>query len=804
MNEENKIKQLISTYIDGEATPSEQELVEQYIRENAEYSNYYKELRQLNTTLKEWPPEGLSPDLEHKIHTSLKEVKMKSKHNLMKIGGGGFIVIVLVAAVGLQILKQKNNQILEPSPEVAHKQHYEVFFPDQTDNIKEIAQLGDSVSDKEKRELGWEDVAVLDQDSKKARRKSFKSDISQREDEKASNAPLDKNNDLKAEIATGYAFTMDESHRLGLLSKNKKVSEQVPQSLAIHAEIRSTGGKVAEIQASRSAMDSTRTRKIGGFQQSTYIGNIETPAVGGKSIKFYAEHAEGEGVIYEESKTDLYFPRPTTEIRASEPFNTEQYQRIYENQFLEATENPLSTFSIDVDTASYSNVRRFLNNNQMPPADSVRIEEMVNYFSYDYPEPKSNEPFSITTEASIAPWNKEHQLMLIGLQGQVPKELPPSNLVFLIDVSGSMNQPNKLPLLKSAFRMMVNQLTDDERVAIVVYAGAAGTVLESTPGSNKQKILTAIDNLNAGGSTAGGAGIKLAYSIAKENFIEGGNNRIILATDGDFNIGVSNNGDLVRIIEEKREEGVFLTVLGFGMGNYKDDRLEQLANKGNGNYYYIDTQREAKKVLVNELGSTLFTIAKDVKLQIEFNPTQVKAYRLIGYENRIMAKEDFNDDTKDAGELGAGHTVTALYEIVPADSQEEFNNVDDLVYQKKKIIPSNELMTVKLRYKEPDGDTSKLIKKTVNANDLTETPSGDFQFAASVAEFGLILRNSEFKGSANYECALKNAEASKGKDSFGYRSEFIDLINKASQIDTRPDKPGIIFKGEQKLVIVNL
>ena len=486
--------------------------------------------------------------------------------------------------------------------------------------------------------------------------------------------------------------------------------------------------------------------------------------------------------------------------RYNPQFNTEQYNRIYENEFLEVAQNPLSTFSIDVDTASYSNVRRFLNNNQMPPADAVRIEEMINYFTYDYPKPTGEHPFSITTKAAVCPWEPRHELVLVGLQGKTfeAQNIPPSNLVFLMDVSGSMDQPDKLPLLKSSFRLLVNQLRDEERVAIVVYAGNAGLVLESTPGSDKQRILEAIDRLQAGGSTAGGAGIQLAYKIAKENFIKSGNNRVVLATDGDFNVGVSSDGELTRIIEEKRKDGIFLTVLGFGTGNYKDSKMEQLADKGNGNYYYIDTLNEGKKVLVSELGSTLFTIAKDVKIQIEFNPSQVKAYRLVGYENRILAKEDFNDDTKDAGELGAGHTVTAMYEIVPVDSTETFVSVDKLAYQKTEVVPSSDLMTVKLRYKDPDGETSKLIQQTVKAEDVSAEPAGDSQFASVVAEFGLVLRGSKFKGNASYEHVLKAANASKGKDAYGYRAEFIDLVGKAQALDMRVDSgtTGIIFKGE--------
>lgn len=481
-------------------------------------------------------------------------------------------------------------------------------------------------------------------------------------------------------------------------------------------------------------------------------------------------------------------------------FNTEDYSQIVENEFLTVAENPLSTFSIDVDTASYSNIRRFLNNNQMPPEDAVRIEEMINYFTYAYPKPEGKDPFSITTDMAQAPWNKNHELIRVGLQGKTfeGRNVPPSNLVFLIDSSGSMDDPNKMPLLQKSFRMFIQQLRPEDNVAIVVYAGAAGLVLDSTSGADKYKIIQAIDNLYAGGSTAGGAGIQLAYEVARKNFIKGGNNRVILATDGDFNVGVSSDAELVRMIEDKRKEGVFSTVLGFGTGNYKDNKMEQLADKGNGNFYYIDNENEAKKVLVSELGSTLFTIAKDVKIQIEFNPSQVKAYRLIGYENRMLKKEDFNDDTKDAGELGAGHTVTALYEIVPADSNEKFGSVDELKYQKQeRVNNSKEVMTVKLRTKDPDKDRSELITKTVNKGDQTELKD-DFAFASSVAEFGLLLRNSQFKADSSYDQVINRANSSIGKDTYGYRQEFISLVEKAKQLDQRSTNPGVInFKGEK-------
>jgi len=469
-------------------------------------------------------------------------------------------------------------------------------------------------------------------------------------------------------------------------------------------------------------------------------------------------------------------------------FNTEDYDAINETRFLKTSDNPLSTFSIDVDAASYSNVRRFLNQGQLPPSGAVRIEEMINYFKYDYPQPAGEHPFSINTEISDAPWNKDHKLVLIGLQGKkiAADNLPASNLVFLIDVSGSMDDPNKLPLVKASMKMLVDQLREQDKVAIVVYAGAAGLVLNPTSGSEKIKIKDAIDNLNAGGSTAGGEGIRLAYKTANEFLVKGGNNRVILCTDGDFNIGESSDASMEKLIEEERKTGVFLTVLGYGMGNYKDNKMQKLADKGNGNHAYIDGLSEAKKVLVNEFGGTLFTIAKDVKLQVEFNPAIVQGYRLIGYENRMLAKEDFNDDKKDAGELGSGHTVTALYEIIPVGVKSDFlATVDPLKYQKGKDQPSttssgNEMFTVKFRYKAPDGNTSRLLEKAVKNETLALNRTSDnFRFAASVAEMGLLLRQSEFKGDASFDQVISLARGARGADEEGYRSEFIRLVDNA-------------------------
>jgi Ca-activated chloride channel family protein len=476
-----------------------------------------------------------------------------------------------------------------------------------------------------------------------------------------------------------------------------------------------------------------------------------------------------------------------------EPSN-EDYKLIEDNPFIRVTNNPLSTFSIDVDTAAYSNIRRFINNGQMPPKDAVRIEELINYFTYDYPQPQGDKPFSISTEISQAPWNPKHQLVQVGLQGKkiASEDLPPSNLIFLLDVSGSMNDANKLPLLKSAMKLLVNQLNEQDKVSIVVYAGAAGLVLPPTPGSQKTKILNAIDKLEAGGSTAGGEGIKLAYQVARTSMITNGNNRVIMATDGDFNVGISSDNELVRLIEEYRNRDIFLTILGFGMGNLKDAKMEQLADKGNGNYAYIDNLQEAKKVLVTEMGGTLLTIAKDVKIQVEFNPAKVQAYRLIGYENRLLQSQDFNDDKKDAGELGAGHSVTALYEIIPVgvESDVTLPEVDSLRYQQQNTEPaayqSDELMLVKLRYKPPTGDTSQLISKAlVNNNTPFDKASNNFKFAAAVAEFGMLLRESPYKGNATFEQVLNLAKQAKSTDLEGYRTEFIQLVEKSRSIGNR-------------------
>ncbi|MBD3637626.1 MAG: von Willebrand factor type A domain-containing protein [Crocinitomicaceae bacterium] len=470
--------------------------------------------------------------------------------------------------------------------------------------------------------------------------------------------------------------------------------------------------------------------------------------------------------------------------------NTESYASIEENGFKSSKANPLSTFSVDVDAASYSNCRRFILSGQKPEKGAVRVEEMINYFNYDYPDPTDEHPFSISTEVGDCPWS-DNKLVHIGLQGKrIEKEnLPDNNLVFLLDVSGSMNRPNKLPLLKKSFRLLVDELDSDDKISMVVYAGAAGLVLKPTAADNSTAILEALDNLRAGGSTAGGAGIELAYKVAQDNFIDGGNNRVILATDGDFNIGMSSDAAMQKLIEEKRKTGIFLTCLGFGTGNYKDSKMEILADKGNGNYAYIDNLLEAKKVLVTEIGATLNTLAKDVKIQVEFNPNVIESYRLVGYENRLLAEEDFNDDTKDAGEIGAGHSVTALYEVVlkgEGNATTEQPNVDPLKYQTTTTTAdanSDEMLTVKFRYKAPDGDKSKLIERTL-ANKITPDKklSRDFNFSAAVAEFGMLLGESKYKGTGSFDHVLELASKNMGKDKNGYRAEFLKLVDAAKVV----------------------
>ncbi|HEU0030538.1 MAG TPA: von Willebrand factor type A domain-containing protein [Kofleriaceae bacterium] len=476
--------------------------------------------------------------------------------------------------------------------------------------------------------------------------------------------------------------------------------------------------------------------------------------------------------------------------------NTEQYAKIDDNPFFKTRTAPLSTFSADVDTASYSNVRRFLKGGSLPPKDAVRIEELINYFTYDLPPAQKGDPFSITTEVGPSPWNTKHQLVRIGLKAPVidDRQVPPRNLTFLLDVSGSMMDANKLPLLKQAMGLLIDTLRPQDKVSIVVYAGNTGIVLTPTSGREKDTIRQAVFSLEAGGSTNGAAGIQLAYDMAEKSLAKGAINRVILCTDGDFNVGITSEGDLARLIEKERERGIFLTVLGFGMGNTKDSTMEKLADRGNGNYAYIDSIAEARKVLVKEAGATLVTVAKDVKLQVEFNPETVAGYRLVGYENRIMRHEDFNDDKKDAGDIGAGHSVTAIYEIVPAGMPVPTAGVDDLKYQGK-ATPSaaaktGELLTVKIRYKAPSESKSKLLSRAVQNQqvELAKT-SIDYRWATAIAGFGMMLRDSQHRGNLSWKQVETLAEGSLGKDAEGYRAEALKLIRIASKLQRPANAP---------------
>ncbi|GAT33782.1 secreted protein containing Ig-like domain and vWFA domain [Terrimicrobium sacchariphilum] len=589
--------------------------------------------------------------------------------------------------------------------------------------------------------------------------------------------------------------TKSDSLAMALSANNLPVQELEQNSKKLLAD--GSASAAVTISMAPSVPTATMTAAPGNLEKTKEIVSGNVPLVG----RLFASQAPATrgaardqldaraGTVRDE---DRYRDRAINEARGM--FNTETYDAIADNPFRETKGNELSTFSIDVDTASYANVRRFLQSEQLPPAGAVRIEELVNYFGYDYPQPTNGQPFSVNVEVSKAPWAPQHDLVRIALKGQeiAKGDRGPANLVFLIDVSGSMQPANKLPLLKRSLKALVQNLAPDDRVAIVVYAGSSGLVLPSTPGKDKTRILEALDNLEAGGSTNGAQGITLAYQTARENFLKGGNNRVILCTDGDFNVGVTNQSDLTDLIERERASGVFLSVLGFGEGNLKDSTMEKLADKGNGNYAYIDSFAEGRKVLVEQMNSTLFTIAKDVKVQVEFNPAQVAGYRLIGYENRILAKEDFNDDRKDAGEIGAGHTVTALYEVVPAGQPlPNRPSVDPLKYSEPAPAAeidrksSGDLLTVKLRYKAPDGDTSKLIEVPVKNTPVAfDEASADLQFAAAVAAFGMKLRNSPYAGDLSWSEIQKIARRNLGEDPGSYRAEFLTLIEKAARLQS--------------------
>ena len=593
-------------------------------------------------------------------------------------------------------------------------------------------------------------------------------------------------------------------------------SDSPPQTGTIEGQVQTEAGQPLPQAQVRAGNLTTMTRPDGGYRLERLPSgrvSVTVRALGYHSASLTVQ--VGEGAVTRADFTLQSAPNLLDELTTKAPatlqrkllgsavssmaaangdrerWNTEEYRHIVENSWRSPRRDPLSTFSSDVDAGSYTNVRRYLNAGELPPKDAVRVEEMINYFGYEYPEPRGDHPFSVASELAEAPWNDNHKLLLVGLQTRrIPMEaLPPNNLVFLLDVSGSMEPENKLPLVKSAFRLLVDQLRPQDRVAIVVYAGASGLVLPSTPGNQKDRILDAIAQLEAGGTTAGAAGIRLAYQTARETLLREGNNRVILATDGDFNVGVSSDGELIRLIEREREHGIYLSVLGFGMGNLKDSKLELLADKGNGHYAYVDNLMEARKIFVQELGATLLTVAKDVKFQVEFNPARVAAYRLVGYENRVMAAEDFNDDTKDAGELGAGHSVTALYEILPvgAPVDVKLGSVDPLQYGSNGSSSgraSEDWLTVKIRYKAPSGGASRLLTQAVRRE---QQPSANFRWATAVAGIGMLLRDSEHKGQCTWPAMLELARGARGADREGYRSEFIRLAETAQGLKSRTE-----------------
>jgi Ca-activated chloride channel family protein len=522
---------------------------------------------------------------------------------------------------------------------------------------------------------------------------------------------------------------------------------------------------------------------IGSTQASTLkYDKLDQKTV--NSIESELKEVDALRIYYDTNVSNDSKKEVREDPRAKSYYYYEQYDDFKENTFESPIEKPLSTFGIDVDNAAYSNSRRFINDGYLPPKNAVKLEEFINYFDYNLPQPKEEHPFSITTELAACPWQKDNLLMQVAIQGERIErdEQKPNNLVFLLDVSGSMDEPNKLPLLKKSLKLLVKEMREEDRIAIVVYAGASGLVLPSTSGSEKEKIWAALENLNAGGGTAGGEGIELAYKTAMKSFKKEGNNRIILATDGDFNIGISEDDALIKLIEEKRESGVFISVIGFGDDNFESSKMEKIADNGNGNFYFIDNILEAKKVLVTEMGGTLITIAKDVKLQLEFNPEYVKNYRLLGYENRMLETKDFEDDKKDAGDLGSGHSVIALYEIVPREKTDKMTSINNLRYQKKTVDLSknlqDEFAVIKFRYKKPKSSKSILIEHIVT-NEVVTKPSSVFQFSTAVTEFGLLLRESNYRGNASYNAVLKRARANKGKDENGYRAEFIQLVEKS-------------------------
>lgn len=614
-------------------------------------------------------------------------------------------------------------------------------------------------------------------------------------------------NSRKGATTNGGSYTKRKGNKDCTNSGGNVTSEEIAKmpgrdagSIAATVNgVQSSGNNYMNIRGSRSGstvmyVDGVRVRGSSDVPKSA-VDHVNV-LTGGVPAKYESENEGISHSIQVHDKRPRWKKRDVQQVVTNYFYNTEEYDEIIEREFSIVKSEPLSTFSLDVDVASYSNCRRFITNGQLPPANAVRIEEFINYFTYNYPEPEGEDPFFIWSEIADCPWNINHKLIHVGIQGEKieTEDLPPNNLVFLVDVSGSMGYENKLPLVQKSLKLLVNELGEKDRIAMVVYAGASGVVLNSTSCKDKKRIFDAIDDLSAGGSTAGSAGIKLAYEIAHKNFKANANNRVILCTDGDFNVGITSDDALVKLIESKRDDGIFLSVLGYGMGNYKDSKMEKLADKGNGNYAYIDNLMEAQKVLVKEMNATLHTIAKDVKIQVEFNPAYVKSYKLIGYENRMLAAEDFNDDKKDAGEVGAGKSVTALYEIelkeVDGPEIVEKPKIDELKYQEYKIkedaYACQDIAMLKLRYKKPDGKQSILLVHPINNDfgDLSNV-STDFKFVAAVAEFGLILRDSKFKGDSNLKHAIMMAKQGQGIDNEGYRSEFIRLAELVKSISPK-------------------
>ncbi len=773
----------LTAYALGELDPTEREEIEKLIHENEDAKAYVEEIRDLGGVLESsLEKEGL-PDVRPDTgvwENSGSESKVLKSHWSRKLISYPVVmgaVAALLLVVFLPVYLHDSSDLL-PREESGNRELYPVSTIERNEVAPEAAESLTESSAVLAQEVE-EEVKVLGKEKDAADRKRIDANQVATQSKPEARSQVG----LKEEIAkTSPAVSEVSSDEIesdedaATMSKFEVVSDKDDRYLKANAAP-ATGMEMQKVPMSISVIGEDFHQDAG----STNVRDLQ---------RYQAESLADVRMM-------SVLPHPVPPALEEKPpvlrrpdFNTEAYDRIVENAFLAVRENPLSTFSIDVDTASYANMRRFINAGQLPPKGAVRIEELINYFSYDYPEPKAKEkePFSVAMEVGPAPWKEEHQLVRIGLKGESvsAEKRPRANLVFLLDVSGSMNSPNKLPLVKQALKVLVEHLQPEDRVAIAVYAGASGLVLPSTPIKKKSEIVSALERLSAGGSTNGGMGIQLAYDVAKAHFVENGVNRVILCTDGDFNVGTTNQGDLVELIEEKAKTGTFLTVLGFGMGNYKDSTLEKLADHGNGNYGYVDSLAEAKKLLGSQIDGTLVAIAKDVKIQIEFNPASVKAYRLIGYENRVLAKEDFNDDRKDAGEIGAGHTVTALYEIVPMDIDIELPEVDLLKYQTPMARPElknrgleDELLTLKLRYKEPDENKSELMEIPLLVNESTlDEVSKDFKFAAAVAGFGMFLRDSDHKGDLSLDQVIELAGQGLGTDEQGERLEFLSMVKR--------------------------